>query len=69
MAGNLHRVKFILKHCNGININTADDSGNTPLIWASYKGRSEVVKLLLEEEGLKLDPGRPEQHVILVQLV
>ncbi|EGV00119.1 ankyrin repeat domain-containing protein [Mycoplasmopsis columbina] len=42
-------LTFINK--GGINLNKRDQDGNTPLIYAAYKGFKDVVKLLLEKEA------------------
>ena len=55
ISGNADGVAFILKQCDGININIEDESLRTPLIYASSLGHLEIVKLLLEEEGINLN--------------
>ena len=34
------------------NVNWVDDNGDTPLIWAAYRGYSDVVEVLLRREEL-----------------
>jgi len=43
----------------GIDVNLADNEGQTPLYWASRRGHSEVVELLLRAPGI--DVNRPNQ--------
>jgi len=40
---------------NGCDVNQIDCVGNTPLIWAAGNGHEGVVKLLLEQDGIKPD--------------
>ena len=53
--GNRTAVDFLLKHCNGTDINSKDRFGSTSLIWASKNGHLQVVKLLLREEGIDIN--------------
>ena len=43
--GNVSGVEFILKHCNGTDINAITFGGSSPLVWASTNGHVEVVQL------------------------
>ena len=54
--GNATGVEFILRHCNGTDINTEDSSHYryTPLIWACKNGHREVVELLLEKQDINI---------------
>ena len=62
-SGNLTGVKFILRHCNGTDVNTLKFYVEgaprrwffTPLIWASYYGHREVVQLLLDEKEIEIN--------------
>jgi len=45
-AGDVARVKSALD--SGTGVNTKDHGGNTPLIWATYSGSLDVIRLLLE---------------------
>ena len=57
-SGNTSWVQLLLQ-CNETEINTGDTEqdylGNTPLIWASKNGHSEVVELLLEQPLLDVN--------------
>ena len=53
--GNVSGVAFILNYCRWIDVNTEDESTFTPLLWASLKGYQDVVRLLLNTDGIKLD--------------
>ena len=66
-SGNSSGVKFILRHCNGIDINTKRlDVDSIPLIYASEYGHSDILQLLLEEEGIDINKadykGRTALH-------
>ncbi|KAL6897202.1 ankyrin repeat-containing domain protein [Trichoderma evansii] len=43
---NITIIKFLLE--NGAEVDAADESGQTPLIWAAKTGNEDVIKLLLE---------------------
>lgn len=45
-AGDASRVRQALD--SGISVNSKDQGGNTPLIWAAYSGSLDVIRLLLE---------------------
>lgn len=51
------KVKDLI--AQGVNINEADASGDSPLIMAAYKGYTEIVRLLLEAgaDVTVVDPG------------
>ena len=48
-------VEIILNSDNDININSEDENGQTPLLWAARKGYEAVVRLLLEQDDVKAD--------------
>jgi len=50
--GNVNAVRKLLN--NGVNINEADQYGETPLHYASQEGHTEVVKVLLATAGIKV---------------
>ena len=54
-GGNLTGVELILNNCNETDVNVADYSGGTPLIWASINGHSRIVEILLKEEGIEVN--------------
>ena len=59
--GNLTGVQFILRHCNGTDVNSIISwKRNTPLISASSNGHREVVQLLLGEE--QIDINKQDKH-------
>jgi hypothetical protein len=49
----------------GADANSSYD-GFTPLIWASYRGNKDSVKLLLAQPGLKLDSTDPDGRTALM---
>jgi len=51
--GNVNAVRKLLN--NGVNINEADQYGETPLHYASQEGHTEVVKVLLATAGIKVN--------------
>ena len=55
MYGLLSVVKAIFSSSSSFDVDSKDDDGRTPLSWAAENGHSEVVKLLLEKEGIDLD--------------
>ena len=65
-SGNLSKVEFVLKYCGGIDINTKDLIGQTPLMCASKHGHSEITQLLLKEDGIEINKadeyGRTALH-------
>ena len=63
-AGNVSVVEFILRNCDGIDINTENFLGETPLILASFNGYKEIVKLLLEVEGIDINKGDRDTALI-----
>ena len=56
-TGNSKMVEFILQNCNGVDINSEDSFGNTPLIKASQNGNYDVVNLLLDKDGIDINHG------------
>jgi len=52
--GHTENVKLLLS-VEGIDVNKADNHGNTALILASHRGHTEVVKLLLSVEGIDVN--------------
>ncbi len=56
---NVDEVKFILENRDKINPNLQDNYGYTALIYASYKGYTEIVKLLLQYKNYseKINPN------------
>ena len=39
----------------GVNVNGRDEKGKTPLMWASIRGHTQVVRLLLECKDIQID--------------
>ena len=59
-------VQFILDQ--GIDVDTADNDGETPLHWAARKGHVEVMKILLAR-GAQVDKKVREQNVQFVTIL
>ena len=53
----LVEVARILTIMDGIDINSIDETGATPLLWAAMSGHEDAVKFLLGREGV--DPDKP----------
>ena len=71
-SGNRSWAQFLLQ-CNETEINTGDTEqdylGNTPLIWASKNGHSELVELLLDQPLLdvnKLSLNKDDGNALMV---
>jgi ankyrin repeat protein len=47
-------AKLLLKH-GGVNANSKDKNGATPLFWAASREQKVVVQLLLDQEGVDAD--------------
>jgi len=54
----LVEVARALVMIDGVDINSIDETGTTPLSWAARKGQEAVVKLLLERKDV--NPDRPD---------
>ncbi|KAK6343589.1 hypothetical protein TWF730_011180 [Orbilia blumenaviensis] len=52
--GHVEVVKFLIS-TSGVNVNTGDDNGRTPLSKAAENGHVEVVKLLIGTDGIKIN--------------
>ncbi|KAI8648686.1 Espin [Fusarium keratoplasticum] len=63
MNGRHDMVKSLIEA--GAAMNILDASGNTPLLWASYKGHMRVVEYLWEDTNQKLrdNDGRTALHL------
>ena len=46
IASNIEIVEFLVK--KGANVNLCDEEGKTPLMWASWAGRTEIVEFLIK---------------------
>ena len=54
--GNLEMIQFLLRNCNGTDVNTVSgDWGPTPLQYASINGHSQVTRFLLGEEDIQVN--------------
>jgi ankyrin repeat protein len=53
---NFEAVVKLLLATNGVELDSKDNTGRTPLAWASDSGHEAVVKLLLESHGIDPDP-------------
>ena len=52
-----------LLNCTGINVNTVDVYGDTPLVTASHRGHTTIVKSLLQHVEVDINKGHPMQQV------
>ena len=66
MTNNITNVQMLL-NIDGIEINTPDKDGDTPLSHASVFGNPDVVKLLLNKVGnpffFRISKDTPEQYI------
>jgi len=78
LKGDTETVAVLLKA--GADVNAKDLVGNTALHWASYKGHTEIVPMLLKQKGIKvnantidgdtaLDYAIEEEHTEIVKLL
>ena len=61
--GNLKLVNSLLE--NGIDVNSRDEKGWTPLIWASFNGNAELIKKLIEK-GADINFKNTEGYTALI---
>ncbi|KAF5012831.1 hypothetical protein FDECE_1120 [Fusarium decemcellulare] len=63
MAGRCQTVEILVE--NGASIDILDASGNTPLLWAAYKGHQRIVEYLWDVTNKRLrdGSGRTALHV------
>ena len=47
-------VQLLLAHKDGLDVNAANSNGITSLMIASHHANEEILKLLLENDGIKL---------------
>ena len=54
------QIVATLVEMEGCDINQMDYRGNTPLVWAAWRGHEETVKILLGREGI--NPDSPDKY-------
>ena len=59
VTGNINEIKEII-HENATDINMIDNGGRTLLFWASQRGHSEIVHLLLNQSKIDVNKAEPE---------
>ena len=61
-------VKLLLEQ-GGVNLNSIDGTGRTPLIWAVFKGCLEIIRLLLQQSSININIGDKDGRTALYHAV
>ena len=69
-TGDVKAVELlILEHKDNIDVNHADDSGCTGLMYASAKGRTQCVELLLKHPKINVNHANKYKYTALMMAI